>query len=859
MMRKLFIAATMLCSVVGMAQTKPTTPTMPSMPAGAGSNPLAGLAGLMGGMGQKTGPKPYKEVITDKAVTDKGLFTVHKVDDRFYFELPDSLLNRQILVVNRIVKSPAGVRVGGFLGYAGDQIGENVITFEKGPNNRIFLRNISLVEMASDSSQGMYRAVMNSNIQPITASFDVKAFSKDSTGTVVDITDYISGDNDVLFFDGQIKSALRVGGLQNDKSFVNTVKSYPMNIEIRTTKTYSKGGAGGFGGISIPGLSAPSGGTITFELNSSMVLLPKNPVKARLRDDRVGYFSTGYTDFDANPQGVKRVSMITRWKLEPKPEDVEKYKKGILVEPAKPIVYYIDPATPAKWVPYLIQGVNDWQSAFEKAGFKNAIVAKKAPTMAEDSTWSIEDARYSAIVYKPSETPNASGPHVHDPRSGEIIESHINWYHNVMSLLRNWYFIQTAAVDPRARKMVFDDELMGQLIRFVSSHEVGHTLGLQHNFGSSSTVPVEKLRDKAWVEANGHTPSIMDYARFNYVAQPEDNISEKGLFPRIGEYDNWAIEWGYRWMPEFKTADDETPALNKMVSEKLKDKKYWYGLQGDQNDPRANNEDLSDNAMKAGSYGIKNLQRILPNLKEWTKQPNEDYDLLGELYREVTGQFSRYMGHVSKNIGGIYYTPKTREQEGAVYEWTPKATQKDAVAFLQQQLFTTPTWLISKDVMSLSGSNPLSTIASLQNATLGNVLGVNTLSKLARWEAEAPTEAYALNEYVGDLKKGIFSELAAKKKIDAYRRALQKNYVQKLIDLLSPAAPPQTLNLGGQTLTLSAPSLSASSDVTSVIKAHAKDIAREAKAAAATYPDVASKQHLQDIADRLEIALNPKK
>ena len=370
-----------------------------------------------------------------------------------------------------------------FFGYAGDQIGSNVIRFEKGPNNKLFLKKVSFDEISKDSTQAMYKAVTNSNVLPIVAAFDIKVLPTDSTATVIDFTDYISGDNDVLFFSGNAKNAFQVGGYQSDKSYINDVKSYPVNIEIKTVKTYSKGGGSSLTART-PGAGVSTSNVLyTLELNSSMVLLPQAPARQRFFDPRVGYFARSYTDFDVNPQGVKDISIIVRWKLEPRAEDVEKYKRGELVEPKKQIIYYIDPATPKKWVPYLIQGVNDWQDAFEKAGFKNAIVAKPAPAPWEDSTWSLEDARYSAIVYKPSVVANASGPNVHDPRSGEILESHINWYHNVMNLLRNWYFIQCAPTDPRARKMEFDDELMGQLILFVSSHEVGHTLWLRHNFG----------------------------------------------------------------------------------------------------------------------------------------------------------------------------------------------------------------------------------------------------------------------------------------------------------------------------------------------------------------------------------------
>jgi hypothetical protein len=493
----------------------------------------------------RQGPKPYKEIITDKAITRKGLFSVHKIDDKWFFELADSLLGRDILVVNRISKAPINTR-SGFFGYAGDEINENVIRLEKGPNNKLFLRTISYSVYAKDSSKPMYKSVQNSNIQPIAAAFDIKAFSAENKGIVIELTDFINSDNDILYFAPFFKSSLRIGGVQTDKSYVVDIRSYPINTEIKTVKTYSKTPAPSL----LPGQpSAGPAGYATFELNSSLVLLPKEPMRPRYYDDRVAFFTTEYTDFDADPQGVKDISMITRWRLEPKDEDLEKYKRGELVEPKKPIIFYIDPATPAKWVPYLIQGVNDWQKAFEKAGFKNAIVARKAPIDGEDSTWSLEDARYSAIVYKPSEIPNARGPHVHDPRSGEILESHIDWYHNVMQLLRNWYLIQASPSDPRARTARFNDSLMGQLIRFVSSHEVGHTLGLPHNMGASAATPVEKLRDKAWVEANGHTSSIMDYARFNYVAQPEDKIGPMGLYPRIGEYDLWSIEWGYKMLP----------------------------------------------------------------------------------------------------------------------------------------------------------------------------------------------------------------------------------------------------------------------------------------------------------------------
>lgn len=814
---------------------------------------------------RNSGPRPYSEVITPRAKTNRGLFTVHFVDDKYYFEVPDSVLGREILIVNRISKSAAVARPGDRTVYAGDQIGKNVISFEKGQNNKIFLRSISYEENARDSA-GMFQSLRNSSLQPIVAAFDIKAYANDSVtkakGSVIDVTDYLMGDNDILFFDPRYKRAMGLNQYQRDNSYVVGINSFQDNVEVKTVKTYMRTpvSAPGQQQTSSIGIFGAAGSPTTYELNSSMVLLPKVSMRPRYFDPRVGYFTTEYIDYDENPQGIQKVQMITRWRLEPKPEDVEKYMKGELVEPIKQIVYYIDPSTPRKWVPYLIQGVNDWNVAFEKAGFKNAIVAKVAPL--KDSTWSIEGANHSAIVYKPSDVENASGPHVSDPRTGEILETHINWYHNVMNLLRDWYFIQAAAVDPRARTTHFPDSLMGQLIRFVSSHEVGHTLGLRHNWGSSSTVPVENLRNKAWVEANGHTPSIMDYARFNYVAQPEDNISEKGLFPRIGDYDKWAIEWGYRWFPEAKTPQAEVPILNKLTTEKLKNKRFMFGTEEDRDDPREQNEDLGDDAMKASTYGIKNLQRILVKLPEWTREPNKDYTSLESLYGQLTGQFGRYMGHVAKNVGGIMTTPKTVEQQGMVVEFVSKAKQKEAMAFLQENLFKTPKWLINPQINNLmDNSSPLTVISRVQDPTLTRLLSNNTFEKLLRFEAEEPGNAYTATDMLNDLKKGIWSELAARQPIDIYRRNLQKSFVEKLITIITPTATSaitivttaQGRGFGGST------PYSKTSDVMSIAKMQLRSLASEIRAALPSYTDGSSRAHLQDELDRINEALNPAK
>ena len=722
------------------------------------------------------GLKPYAQVITPKAKSSFGFLTVHKVDNNYFFEIPDSMLNRDILIVNRISKAPTS-RQKSRVGYPGDILGSKVIRFENKDNKRILVREYSYRER-SENKDGMFQSVRNSNTQPIVANFGIETIKKDSLtrNYVINVSVFLQKENPLFSFDADSKEYIGLLNMVGEGTYIDTLKAFPKNIEISTTVTYqSKKGMSNVGFLETGSPRIP----LTYELNSSMVLLPEVPMKARLFDPRVGYFTVGYTDFDSNPQGIEYKKLITRWRLEPKDEAA--YLRGELVEPKKPIIIYIDPATPKKWVPYLIQGVNDWQVAFEKAGFKNALYALEAPT--DDPSWSLEDARHSAIVYKPSDIPNASGPHINDPRTGEILETHINWYHNVMSLLRDWYMIQAGTIDEAARKMQLDDELMGQLIRFVSSHEVGHTLGLRHNFGSSHTVPVEKLRDKAWVEANGHTPSIMDYARFNYVAQPEDGITRAGIFPRIGIYDKWSIEWGYRWLPQFQTPEDEVAFSNQSIIKKLKtDVRYTFGTESDPNDPRNQSEDLGDDSMLASLYGIKNLKRIVPQILTWSYEPNKSYAGAGEIYSGVVSQFNRYLGHVTKNVAGIYSNSITVEQTDEIArEFVPANIQKRAIAFLNEQLFTTPEWLIDRQLMEKAKILPVNVICSLQSGVLARLINKNTLDKMSENEILNGKKAYTSAQMFNDLKKVIWSNLGQS---DIYKRNMQKAYVENLINLL---------------------------------------------------------------------------
>ena len=842
-----FLFVCNICSIPSFSQKKTPTPS-------SDSTKLKGISDLISGNKNSDGPKAYKDVITDKAITKKGLFTVHKVDEKYYFEIPDSILGREILAVVRFVKVPTGA------GYGGEIANQNSFIFEKGPNHNIFLRIITLINTA-DSTQAIYKAVANSNVNSIANAFSIAALGKDSLNPsyVIDVTDFFKGDNQPVSVGSNAKKRFGFSGVAPDKSYIEFINSYPINTEIRSMKTFNAfgGGMGIMGAASLP--AANVAGSVTLELNTSLLLLPKVPMAKRIADKRVGYFTDDYNVFSDDQQHVTNKEFATRWRLEPKDSDYNSWINGGVVEPKKQIVYYIDPATPKQWRPYLIAGINDWQKAFEKAGFKNAIVGKEWPT--NDTTMSMEDARFSVLRYFASDIENAYGPNVHDPRSGEILESHIGWYHNVMKLVHNWYMIQTAAVDPRARKMKFDESLMGDLIRFVSSHEVGHTLGLRHNMGSSSKTPVENLRNKKWVEAHGHTASIMDYARFNYVAQPEDSISKEGLYPRIGDYDYWAIKWGYSYI-QGATEEEQKKASNKMIIAALKENpRNWFGSYegGNVSDPRTQREDLGDNAVKASEYGIKNLQRILPNLPQWTKEEADLNENLSEIYTQLVAQFRQYIGHVTRNVGGVYETFKSVEETGAVYEITPKAMQKDAVAFLNKQVFTTPRWLISKEIWDKI-NNPTSgdPVANLQESALANLLATDRMSRMQNCiERFGADKAYNAMELLTDVQGGLFTELATKKPIEMYRRLLQKSYVDKLSAIVNPQSSAMN-TISFQGITVSLGSDATRSDLPAIARGQLQQLRSQIIASLPLTTDKLSRLHLQDLSEKIKRTLDPK-
>ena len=711
----------------------------------------------------KEKPSSYEQLMKKGGSVHDGLFTIRHIEDKWYFELPDSILGRYLLAVTRFTAVPQS-----FGKFSGEAINQQTLYFEQRDNKTINLRAYVLSQEADPKSR-ISRTLKASTADPIIASFKVIGRNKKTNNQLIEVTPLFIKDNGVVSIPQNAAKQLKIGSLQSDRTFIDTMKVYPINAEIATTRTYSSTPS------SVP---ASSTGAMTIGLNTSIVLLPKTPMRKRIWDPRVGYFTNRYTIFSDDQTRADREQFISRFRLEPK--DKKAYARGKLTEPIKPIVFYIDPATPKKWVSYLKQGIEDWNVAFEAAGFKHAIQARDWPE--DDSTMSVDDARYNVLRYLPAEIENAYGPHIVDPRSGETIESHICWYHNVMNLLTKWYMTQCGPLDKRAQTMHMDDQLMGELIRFVSSHEVGHTLGLRHNMGASHATPVEKLRDKKWVEEHGHTASIMDYARFNYVAQPEDHISERGLFPRINDYDKWAIRWGYQYRPEFKDEIDEKEGLLTETSKVLAtNPRLWFGGEGKNEDPRAQTEDLGDDNVKASEYGIKNLKRIIVTLPTWTHQTNDRYEDRIEMWKSVISQFNRYTNHVLKNVGGRYINNMPGQKP---YEVAPAQKGRDAVNYLSRQLFDAPVWLYPSTMTDVSGVNAVDEIAAQQGRVLKVLLNGSLMDKI--YKDQFAAGAYQVKDYLNDVFKAVWQPLSSTNDVKVRtRRLLERTYIKQLDTFLN--------------------------------------------------------------------------
>ncbi|MCR5312459.1 MAG: zinc-dependent metalloprotease [Bacteroidaceae bacterium] len=729
--------------------------------------------------------KKKKKAVETKPKTEtrtpaiQGLFNVQNWKDNYYFQIPDSLIGRLFMVTTRYVSTPVDAGL-----YGGELANSKVIYFEK-HDKQMYIR-ANMYDTRTDSVDAIYKAVLNSTQDPILANIKIDSTLTDSTGNKlysIQVTKLFDDDNSFFGIGENSKSRLGVTSQIKDLSYIDYIHTFPINTEVVTVKTFNAKSSS-----RIPAGSYT--GNITLKLNTSFVLLPKEPMAFRTFDPRVGYFTEEFSEFGDNQQQVDRRKVISRWRLEPK--DMDAYKRGELVEPKKQIVYYIDPATPKQWRKYLIQGVEDWNVAFEEAGFKNAITAKEWPN---DSTMSLEDARFSVIRYLASDIPNAYGPHISDPRSGEIIESHVGWYHNVMQLLHGWYQVQVGAVDQRARKPKFDEELMGELIRFVSSHEIGHTLGLRHNMGASSATPVDSLRNKAWVEKYGHTASIMDYARFNYVAQPEDNIGDAGLFPRINDYDKWAIYWGYKVFPDSKSEKEERLTLNKITIEKLKNnRRLWFGGEGSDNDPHAQSEDLGDDAMKASTYGVKNLKYVIKHISEWNYEEGDMDTRLNDGFGYIRSQFNNYVRHVETNISGCYHDYKSVEQEGPVYTPVDGKTQLRALAWINENVIKEPKWLISEPFVHRLNRVPENLIINIGYNAIDPLTSAMTLNLISKHNYTK--DGLDPMEYVNTLVGYLFKSATTGEKASLWTKTMQRRAIEnfakawqiKMIDEQRPYA-----------------------------------------------------------------------
>jgi hypothetical protein len=773
-------------------------------------------------------------VITKEAKSDEGVFTIHTIKEKVYYEIPKSELGKEFLWVSQIARTTLGV------GYGGQAAGNRVVKWER-KGNRILLRNVSY-DVVADPKLPVSRAVQAANNDTIIMAFNIEAIGKDESA-VIDASRLFT--TEVTEFSARTR--LRARGFDATRSFIEKTKSFPTNIEVEVSQTYTSPPditpAGGGGGPQPPTPPNPfaqgmrPGTNATVVMHYSMVKLPEKPMMPRLFDERVGYFTVRKIDYGIDEQRAPQRTYITRWRLEKKDPNAE------LSEPIKPIVYYVDPATPTKWVPWIKKGIEDWQPAFEAAGFKNAIIAKEAPSKSEDPYWDPEDARYSVIRYLPSTIENASGPHVSDPRTGEIIESDIQYYHNVMNLQRDWYFLQVGPLDPRAKKLPLPDDLMGRLVEYVIAHEVGHTLGFQHNMKASATYPAEKVRDPQWLKTMSHTPTLMDYSRFNYVAQPEDNIPLENLIPQIGPYDKWATMWGYKPIPGAKTADEEKKTLDQWAREQ--DAKPWLRFSTADSrgsDPGENTEAVGDaDAVASTALGIKNLKRVADMLLPATSQPGEPYDDLEELYGRMLGQWATELNHVTGIVGGFNSQQKHAGQDGVRFVIVPKERQAAAVRFLNENAFATPAWALKPEILRrIEPAGALARVNLAQERILNSLLSNTRFDRLVEQEAIDGAAAYKPADFMADLRRGIWSELeGGPVRIDVYRRNLQNSYIDALSNKLN-VRPAVT------------------DDYRALIKAELRDLSAAIGVAMPRATDRQTRAHLADARDQIAKALDPK-
>jgi hypothetical protein len=775
--------------------------------------------------------KPYDKVITKDAISDEGLFTTHKVDDNYFFEIPNTFLGKDMLLVSRIAKLPADLG-NGYVN-AGSKTSTRLVTWERF-QDKILIKEKSFNAVA-DNELPISISVKSNNYEPTLFAFDIEAFSKDSTAIVVDVTKFYLTDVKALSgLSSRMRTEYKVKNLDASRSFIHSVKSFPQNIEVVQDMTYNASEPPSFGSTE----------SLSIQMNQSMILLPEEPMQPRFADDRVGWFTMSQIDYGSEELKADEKTYIRKWRMEPK--DPEAYARGELVEPVKPIIYYLDPATPENLRKYMKEGVELWQKPFEKAGFKNAIIAKYPPTKEEDPDFSPEDIRYSVIRYVASTTRNAVGPSVSDPRTGEIIESDIIWYHNHLRSYRNRYLLETGAANPSARTLNTPPEEIGEMMKMVIAHEVGHALGLPHNMSASKAYDVESYRDGEFTQKNGIAATIMDYARYNYIAQPGDeNIR---FIRQIGPYDDYAINWGYRFIPDANSPEKELEKLDAWILEKAGDPRYVYGRQRSRFDPTSQTEDIGNDALKAGDYALKNLKYVSEHLPEWTSDVTNNYEDLEELYGELLGCWNRYIGHVLTNVGGVYENIINPNQDGVAYEAVPKALQKSSMQWLHKNAFETPDWLLNKDLLTnIDYAGYASNLGRYQNRFLSGLLSFDRLGRLLDHES-INSNNYSALEMLQDTRKGIWSEANVTKNVDIYRRNLQRAYIDRMSYLMTEDLNPRS----DQAFDVS------QSDIRALVRGELNVLKRQVINASNRSTNTVTKYHYKDCIERINQILDPK-